>query len=166
MIDLIVEKIKDKLKERLGTAEIGGDGTYSDDLVPLVQTRSFRTNDPDRTICIFEDDEEPVDYEIGQLSPTITRYMVHIQVFAKGLQKEDTMETRRTLVKRIKKAFWEEGSNLRTELLQLSDTRDNIVERVQKYNFRRVIYDSAEIRKQFASIAQIDITIETEMNFD
>lgn len=165
MIDVIVNALKDGLK-----IDLGQGGKFSDYIVQSVQMEEIKSADPDRTIAIREFDQTPQDFEIGQMSHTVSRYVVRLQLYAKNTNELEAQKTRRTLVRRVMKSLFSHVTppvfQTYTNLCGLSDTTDGIVERLLKWYVSRVEYFSAEYQATFQSIAVITLVLDTETNYD
>lgn len=128
----------------------------------LVVNRPLRPSDSNSMVGIFSTIWQPVDFEIGQYDPAVTRYGITIQSLAKNATEEEGIADHSKLAKKIRIMLYRD-SDLRIQLGQLRTTADDLTERTQRWGVQQQRFLSNEIDNQFLYLAVTDLWLETEI---
>lgn len=156
MIDLIVDKLISQFNTQIGP------NSSSENKLGLVTNVSLAATSPNKTLSIIEGPIIPQEFEIGVLQPTTYIYgPIELQFLCKGTEKQ-AKETRRIFISLIRQTLY--NTITRTALLALSNTVNNEIERVLKFNLIRINTDFANLKGQFIFIAVFQLSVTTEIS--
>lgn len=129
-------------------------------------SRPLRPSDPNLSVCVFEADMEPVEYEIGQMShgtngnPSLLRWNVGVQILVKSAEEQEGRSLRAKLLNRVRTTLF---SNVcAAALMTLNDPISG--ERCTKYRLRRIAFANGDLGDQKAKyfIGQAEVYFDTE----
>lgn len=156
MIDLIVDELINQFNTQIGP------NSSSENKLGLVTNISLAATSPNKTLCVVEGPIVPQEFEIGVLNPTTYLYgPIELQFLCKGTEKQ-AKETRRIFISLIRQILY--NTTTRTALLSLSNTVNNEIERVLKYNLIKINTDFAQLKGQFIFIAVFQLSVTTEIS--
>lgn len=133
--------------------------------VPLFDTilgRPLRPTDPHLSAGVFAIDWNPLEWQIGQWDPAVTRYMVGIQTFVKHGDEQEGIALHTRLGKKVRVMLYRD-EDLRVRLSSLSITEDGVTERIQRWGVQTQRYLSNEINNNFMFLAVTELWCETEI---
>lgn len=150
--DLFVYTLRNQLNAQVPTATnpIGG-----------IFLRPLRPDDPNASVAVFEQDVEPIEYEIsGSQTPSLMRWACLVQVYVKAVNETDGRATRSKMLQRVRAALF--SSTTQTALMTLRDS--NTQERVSKFRMRRISFASGDGPRtgEMFFLGQVEIHFETE----
>jgi hypothetical protein len=132
------------------------------DISDHILGRPLKPTDPSGSIGVFAVDWTPVDAQIGQYDPAVTRYMLSIQSFVKHGSEQEGVALHARLAKKVRVMLYR-NEDLRVRLSSLSVVEDGVTERVQRWGVEIQRYLSNEIDNNFMFLASTECFIETEM---
>ena len=137
------------------------DDLYHNDL--YVVKRQLRATDNTRSVGIapawWEPDEDS--FEFRSLEPTIQRYRIMIQLFAKNSDAELGIAEHSVMSKVIRSLLYRDGP-LKLGLDMLSVTMNGATERIQRRGISRSQYISNEIQGNWLFLNTLEYYVETE----
>jgi hypothetical protein len=132
-----------------------------DNPVPEVLLRPINPDDPNYSMSVFEGEADPIEYEIGGgTDPTLMRWQVITQVYAKSANEIDGRAVRSKLLNRARKTLF--SSTTENALMLLTDTETQ--EACRRYRLRRIAFASGDGPRagEFYFLGQIELIFETE----
>lgn len=131
-----------------------------------VQTRPVRNTDPPRSVGVFSVSwrADVESFGIGQVEPTLNRYVVRVQNVAKGFDEGEVMAAFTNDAKTIRVILYRD-LDLRVRLSGLQEAFMSSVERVHKMQVLGQDYLSTRLTAEFMHVATTDVLIETETTF-
>lgn len=137
-----------------------------DTLDPLfpggVYRRAIRPTDPHLSCGVFAADWIPLEWQIGQYDPALTRYQVVIQTFVKHTSEEEGVVLHTRLAKRVRVMLYRDPT-LRVQLQQLNTVEDGVTERMQRWGVSNQEYLSNQMDGSFIFLAVTNLQFETEI---
>lgn len=134
----------------------------------VVLKRPIRETDPVQAIGVFgniwqpdEDSYEIRGGPIGSSEPTLSRYIISVQVFVQDMDEERGAAVHGTLTK-IVRAMLYRDANLHVALRALTATVAGSTERSKRFGVSTVRYLTNELSGSWLYLANMDIWLETE----
>jgi hypothetical protein len=134
---------------------------YSPDL--LVVKRPLRTTDNTQSVGVYPGAWYPDEttYEMPSNEPTVQRYTIQVQCFAKDMDRERAIAVHSVMSKVIRSLLYNDAP-LKLGLDVLSVTMDGAIEHIQRRGMTRQQYISNEIDGIFHCLSTLEWYIETE----
>jgi hypothetical protein len=134
---------------------------YPEDL--LVVKRPLKITDASQTVGVYPSRWDPQEdsFEFKSLEPTIQRYRIGIQVFAKDTDEEKGIAVHSVMSKAVRSLLYNDVA-LNVGFNALSVTMNGSTERIQRRGFSRAQYISNEVNGQWLYLATHEYWIETE----
>lgn len=137
------------------TALWGGDLT--------IVKRRLHVTDRAQSIGVFPDTWAPDEnsYEFVSQEPTVQRYVVKVQAFAKDSVEERGIATHSVMAKAVRSMLYNDAA-LAVGLNALSVTMFGKTERIQRRGCDRQRFINNEVSGQFLYLSTLDYYVETE----
>lgn len=133
-----------------------------DEGVVAVIDRPLVIGDPNYTVAVYAGDWEPVDFEIGMVGDSISRYKVEIQFVVKSLVSSEGRDIHAKTSKKLR-SLLSRNAALRENLGKLSETDDDgFLERMSRWGVQKQRFNNMQIDSSFYYLSTTELWFETE----
>lgn len=124
--------------------------------------RPMRENDPNGAVCVHARDWAPVEANIGQWDPAISRYMIQIESMIRHTDEQEANALHNRLAKVLRLMLYRDLT-LRTLLTGLNESSLGLQERVQRFGVETQRFTANDVGTEFIHYAVINFWVETEI---
>lgn len=129
---------------------------------PIVLGRPMRPTDPNGSVAVTPRDWAPIEHNLGQWDPAISRYVIQIESMVRHTSEEEAIALHNRLAKVMRLMLYRDVT-LRARLTGLSESSLGLIERLQRFGVETQRFTSNDVGPEFVFYAVVNLWVETEI---